>query len=244
MKSIKIISFILALVLMTLSFVSCENVNIREMLITKLVHLKPWINEINPEDIEELRIAYPGYGMAPGSLNGIYYFTDTEVIREVLEKLQRIKVEAATEREAAVFGGGGTNFEFKDKNGTVYKLNTGNGFYYTNNGIYKLSSLPHISKEKASQHTIFFTTYDETLEIYTNTDQYVGIVENLGDFEFSVYSGDIEALGDYTHYITWEPVTIYIYSDTVFSYPKNGYGEPVFYELQRGMSFKSILGKN
>lgn len=248
MKNIKSISALLVAIILIFSLVGCTLSDIPFIpeihLVNRLSALNPWIDEISADEVSELRIEQNGYGMAPGSLDGVYYFTDTEVIADILTGLKNVTIRRATESESAVCGGSGISFKITDKNGKLYTLVTSNGFYYTDDAIYKLSGIPSIPREKASQKTCSFISYGQGFDIYTNTTEpeQVGIIDYLERLEFINCTSDDVVYAEPTHYIEcWGNQKIYIYSDTVFSYCHYSDDTPTFYALQRGMSFKEFI---
>lgn len=274
MKNIRKIIAFMAVMLLVFSLVSCEYV--KNILSTKensnnngtvtgdenksddenpvtgtvfnknLSEFYPWLSEIRAEDIAELRIEDNVHGVAPGSLDTVYYFTDSSVILDIFTKLRDMKMRVAVGGEADVAGGRGKRFTFIMGEGEKYNLYISNGFLYTENQTYKLRFVPSIPKEMASEKTRCFVAYSDKFDIYTNTEEptLVGGSDNFDELEFVVYRGNTDVISaEPIYYMEWSGEKMYIYSDTVFSYTPYGRDEPIYYELCRGMKFSDYIQK-
>ena len=208
-----------------------------------LSDFEPWLTEIMAEDVVEIKIERKGFGLAPGTLNTIYYCNDSVEIFRIVDEFKNMKMTPAVGGEEHIRGGGGSYFTFTLEGGEVYHISTGNGFYHAPDEAYKLDSIPSIGDQYLSEKTHTFSNYNHPFEIRTcdENNTLVGGSDDLSSLEFSsLTEEEIAALPEEPIYcLTSDKFTLWIYTDTAFSYTRND--EVGYYSLGRGMSFADYI---
>ena len=222
---------------------SASQDNNRDNEYASLRDFEPWLTEIVAEDIVEIRIERKAFGLAPGTLNTIYYCNDAVEISRIINELKNMKMTPAVGGEEHIRGGGGSYYTITAKNGDVYYLSTANGFYRTSDVAYRLNGIPSIEDQYISEKNHSFSNYNYSFEIYTNEEPpvLIGGFDDLSSLEFSKLTAEeITNLPDEPIYtIVSGKFTLLIYSDTVFSYIRND--EMGYYRLGREMSFADYI---
>lgn len=182
-----------------------------------LNELYPWINELNAEDVKEVRCEFAYIGVGPGHLKDISYSTDEADVENAF-KILSSSAEAISPAEGAIDGGFYVKYDFINENGT-YSVTISNGNLYIGNKCYKLVDGTYRLKspyvECHSFITQSFAPY-ESYEIYAygNESVKIGDYDGFGEFEFQKYEGVIDKTPSYR--LKNDAVELLILSDKLF----------------------------
>ena len=210
--------------------------------------LLPWLNEISAGEITQFIYQRENTSTGPENFGYSYCFNDTEIITSVLDAFQNMKVRYAVNGEQDVAGGTWEGFTLITAEGEKYSIGLSARYMFIDNyEAVKLSSLPDVPKDKASESTLFFVRFYDSFEIYTNTDdpQLIGEGDGFCNLEFKAYEGDTSEFTSTgaQYYVSCSAGVLYLYSDTVFSYQRYMDDSPMFYELCHGASFGEYISK-
>lgn len=161
-----------------------------------------WVDNLNVEDVVQVRYEHAYIGVAPGSLKDISYTTDEEDI----ENSYRIlfgEVQEISPNEGMVAGGGYVKYEFVTTYNRAYSFKVANNRLYVNGRYYKFVSNFYYKFQHADTECYAFDTNDmpawDKYEIYTYVTESVkvGDYDGLGEFEFCIDDWLIESAPSY-----------------------------------------------
>lgn len=159
--------------------------------------LYSWIDELNVEEIVEVRYEHAFIGVAPGMLKDISYSTNSVDIENTYKLLFR-PLTAISDSEGNITGGGYVKYDFYTANNETYSITVSNNTVLINNQYYKFVDNFYYTFQYSDLDCHSFITYDisacEEYEIYTYAEESVkvGDFDGLGEFEFCIYDGLIE----------------------------------------------------
>ena len=160
-----------------------------------------WMNEIDAEDIAEIKIIEEAVGVAPGSLKNIYSSTNEATIASMFEKYYCLETIPMASVFAELDGGEAVTVEFTLKNGEVKDLYINNGIYRDTNGNCCFLPCPTFSEEMRYRSYFGFITHQETGRVWGDDGfgepQYICEIP-MDEFEFE-YDVDID-LGEIESY--------------------------------------------
>lgn len=159
--------------------------------------LYSWIDELNVEEIVEVRYERSFTSVAPGRLKDIAYSTNSVDIENTY-RLLFSPLTSISEKEGKIEGGGYVRYDFTTANNETYSITVENDIIIINNYYFKFVDNFYYAFQYSDVDCNSFITYDipayEEYEIYTyaNESVKVGDYDGLGEFEFCVYDGLIE----------------------------------------------------
>lgn len=187
-----------------------------------------WANDLNKEDIKEVRYESSAVGIAPGNLVDIKYSNDSIDISNLYDALI-LGLYVKTDMEYAVMDGGGYIKYTFITNDNTYEINLTNGFIVNVPDLiissikfdyYKFLGETYQFKNPYLECNSFLT-YNSHYEAYTvENDTLIGEYDDLDEFEFIPYE---EGLPEYLipYYIETSIGRIYIHTSNIF-YLKDG----------------------
>lgn len=181
-----------------------------------------WLNEINVDNITEIKIITEYVGVAPGVLKNIASSIDKTVITKIYENCYWLDTTPISKEEGQISGGRATTIRFILNDSTVKEIYINNGNYKDPNAYYyKLLYIPKFSENDEYESSYGFITYLDTFEVYTLDGLKLGSFSGLSEYEFIEYPYDYIEENEDLGYIETEFGRIYIHSYDVF-YIKDG----------------------
>ena len=153
-----------------------------------------WLNEINAENIAEIKIISEAVGVAPGNLKNISSSTDEAVIARIFEEYYWLDTAPISKMEGQIDGGGGVTVKFILKNGTAKELYINNGNYLDTNGDYfELLFTPKFKDSDNATKAYGFITYLGTGTVYDKDNHSVCEIP-IDELEFVESDGCVDAV--------------------------------------------------
>ncbi len=178
-----------------------------------------WLNEINAEDIAEIKIIGEAVGVAPGNLNNISSSTDEAVIARIFEEYYQLDTRPISKMDGQIDGGSGVTVKFILKDGTAKELYINNGNYLNTNGDYfELLSTPKFKDTDNATKAYGFITYLGTGRVYDKDSNPVCEIP-IDELEFIAIKGDDlpAVITDYYYTVDTEFGTLWFtYSNDLF----------------------------
>lgn len=155
-----------------------------------------WINEFDVEDIVKVRYERGSMGVTPGDLTNVSYSSNSVDIQKSYALLLSKLTPLGDEFRFPV-GGGYVQYDFYTTNGKTFSLSMnidlGDGLVYFDNQFYLVTSF-HYTFQHAYLNCHSFTQPADSYLICSTGDDFQEYGEiNLGNLEFCVYSGTIDA---------------------------------------------------
>ena len=175
-----------------------------------LHNLYSWINELNVEDIVQVRFEHAFIGVAPGNLKDIRYITNKDIRyttnRVDIENSYRLLssiVQEVSDEEGQISGGDYIQYDFLTADNETYSITVCNNTVFINQKsykkYYKFVGNFYYAFQYSDLDCHSFITYIDEYEIYTYAEDSVkvGNYDGLGEFEFCIYDGLIENVPSY-----------------------------------------------
>ena len=206
----------------------------------------PWINELNIEDIVQIRYEHAFIGVAPGSLKDISYTTNSVDI-ENSYRLLLCNVQEISQDEGQVEGGGYVKYDFVTADNKTYSIKVCNNILFINYRYYKFVGNFYYEFQYPDAKCYAFDTNDipraGQYEIYTYATESVkvGDYDGIGAFEFCIYDGLIESAPGYYAKTAFD-VNLLILSGNQFMI-EDDY-KPIVYQIIGKKDFSALFEKN
>lgn len=210
-----------------------------------LNNLYSWIDELNVEDVTEVRFEHAYIGVAPGHLKDISYSTNSIDIENTY-RLLFSPLKAISNSEAQIDGGGYVRFDFFTADNETYSITVSNNTVLINNQYFKFVDSFYYAFLYSDLDCNSFITYDTPIydeyEIYTyaNESVKIGTYDGLGEFEFKVYDGLIENAPSY--YLRSSAVDLLILSDNQFMIERKN--NTIIYQITGKKNFSFLFTDN
>lgn len=126
-----------------------------------------WLNEINVDDITEIKIINEAVGVVPGTPKSIQSSTDNTVIERIFEDYYWLDSWPIPKEDGQIDGGGAVTIKFILKDGTEKVIYINNGNYCdSNNNYFDLHYIPNFKDTDNSTKFYGFVTYIGSATIY------------------------------------------------------------------------------
>ena len=207
-----------------------------------------WLNEINVDDITEIKIINEAVGVVPGAFKNISSAIDKTVISKIYEDCYWLDTTPITKEEGQMYGGGATTIRFILNDGTVKEIYINNGNYKDiNDNYYELLNIPKFDENDEYVCSYKFVTYKGHAQIYDNYDKAICSIP-MSEIEFIKVIDEIVLEGKpVTHYVETEFGKLYFISEIYFYIDGivegdifNGESKPIYYQLI-GKSLDDII---
>ena len=161
-----------------------------------------WLNYINVQSIDKIKIIDEAVGVAPGSLKDIYTITDKDVINRLYESYYWMDTWPMTKEDGMISGGSAMTVKFILNSGEVKEIYINNGNYHDGCGnIFNLLYLPELKENDPYEKCFGFITYKkiaqiasyvEDCSIYIDTPCYVKNSPKLLVPRYEILVDDLE----------------------------------------------------
>ena len=208
-----------------------------------LSNLYSWINDLNVEDIVQVRYEHAFIGVAPGNLKDISYTTNGVDIensyRLLFSNVQEISI-----NEGQVDGGGYVKYDFLTVNNETYSIKVCNNRLFIIDRYYKFVDNFYYEFQHADLNCYAFDTNGipraEQYEIYTYATESVkvGDYDGIGEFEFCIYDTLIDKAPSY-YAKTAFAVNLLILSENQFMIEDNY--KPIVYQIISKKDFSALF---
>lgn len=185
----------------------------------KLTEFEPWLNRLNVSQIERVETVFEYVGVAPGRLKDVCITYDEQAISDLLAAYGALSLREIPPEDGAICGGSALSVIFYTGDGKTYTLYFNNDNYQTSSSIYRAESLPTIANTAQVTHANRFIVINGEAQVFNAAGEAVGTIDNIGDMTFVDYPDGLFTFPEgYTHTVQTEFGTLFVYSDTVFSY--------------------------
>lgn len=213
----------------------CENVKISfkqpEAVLTRKLfsELEPWILDIEPSDVDQLKVTRSYVGVAPGSLAVVQRVSDADSILSVISAFRSIGLDPTSPSASKLDGGNRVVFEFVLTDGEVKRVTFRSGCYldgyddptsssYT---CYKPDALPGLGDDLDTSYAFVEsnfgvahpTVYDAQAGDYVAVS---GYEIDLGTLEFVDFDGSELAGTECVCRLENDLIVLEVYSNDVF----------------------------
>ena len=207
-----------------------------------------WLNDIEPDDILEIKDISEYVAVAPGNLKTVQRTVDQDVIARMLDSYKNLIMSPISKEDTMIDGGSAYTVEFLLKSGETKSLRFNNKNYVAGDDVYfNIKYIPSLTPYSNVTDSYSFVTYAQTFDLYTNEDdpKLLGEYSGLENLEFVTLS-DSSKMGDAEYYILFDAGKIYIVSDTVFyvSRKPNSYEWYELADKQKFSDFGFEMAKN
>lgn len=192
----------------------------------KLTDFEPWMNQLSVSQIERAETVFEYVGVGPGRLKDVCITYDEQVISDLLAAYRALSVQKIPHENGMIDGGSALSVIFYTGDGKTYTLYFNNGNYHTSGSeeIYRAESLPTIANTAQVTHANRFIVISGEAQVFNAAGEAVGTVDSIGDVTFVDYPDGLFTFPEgHTYTVQTEFGTLFVYSDTVFSYDDRFY---------------------
>lgn len=194
-----------------------------------LSDLYPWIDELDVEDIIQVRYESSGVAVAPGSLISIAYTSNSTDIAGVYSLLSiSLKSLGA---HGSLAGGSYVKYTFYTKNNETYSIKISNNIVYIDGVDYLLEKEFYYAFKHGDLSCYSFVTYSNSYKVQSNVvgNAHNGETINLHYFEFCAYNGRFD--GELSYFLKGDGVTLWVLSENLFMIQDDYTGRNTIYQV-------------
>ncbi len=186
----------------------------------------PFIDSLNENSVQKVKIENAPIGVAPGCLKEITYTSNKMDIKNLISLLYSPLKKVSSE----LLMDGGSYKEFTFETGdNKYSFRFDNGIININGNYYYLVNGTNVEIKNTDLTCNSFLSYNESLKIYYNND-YITEISYLDKIEFRKFEGVIDTyFSGYTAKTSFGE--FYIHSEKIFSYTPYDINECIYYEI-------------
>lgn len=201
-----------------------------------LPSLYTWINKLQEEDLQQVRIEITHGGVAPGTLKTILYSADEEDLHHLYQMLFSSVVKESSENLVTP-GAEMIQYDYKT-NSESYSIVIAQHLVKVEGQYYRLLSkeLTQLNDPFLTCHS--FVTFSDTCTAYRLNDEKIDEFPELCEMEFVQYTGDLDTL-QYLGYLKFDFFTLKVYDQNVFSIDNET--RQTFYQTIDSISLSSLF---
>lgn len=205
-----------------------------------LSDLCPWINNLDVEDIVEVRRESGYYSVAPGAFIDISYSTNSVDIANSYALLS-CKLKALS-HNWGIDGGRTVEYCFTTRDNNVYRIAVYADTVQINGYDYMVDNFDYEFKHPNLQcYSILHSGSYEICSLTTDS-AHDGETIYLGDFEFCEYNGEIPSEPRYL--LTCYGIRLLVLSENLFVIKDGFYDDNVVYQITSGNDFSKLFADN